>query len=134
MNPVLLVIGAVLVGGAALVHVFIFTLESISWQRPATWRRFGLRSQEDADTVRPMAFNQGFYNLFLAIGAAAGIVMLFVPATQQAGFATAVFAAGSMVSAAAVLLISSPALARAALTQGLAPLLGVLALVLAALL
>ena len=35
--------------------------------------RFGIRSAEDAAIVRPMAFNQGFYNLFLAIGIVAGL-------------------------------------------------------------
>ena len=38
--------------------------------------RFGLRSAEDAAIVRPMAFNQGFYNLFLALGIAGGLALV----------------------------------------------------------
>ncbi len=54
---------------AALLHVYIFIMESITWTQPATWKRFGVTSQADADTTRPLAYNQGFYNLFLAVGA-----------------------------------------------------------------
>ena len=33
-------------------------------------------SREQAETIRPMAFNQGFYNLAHAVGLFVGIVML----------------------------------------------------------
>ncbi len=46
---------------AALVHVWFFALESVLFERPTVFRRFGLRSAEEAAVVRPMAFNQGFY-------------------------------------------------------------------------
>lgn len=120
-------------GLAALIHVYIFYLESIAWSKPKTWKTFGLKSQAEADTVRPMAFNQGYYNAFLAGGIIVGIILLFTPGTQQAGFAVAVFAALSMVLAATVLITSSPKLARAAVLQGAAPLIGIVLLVLAAL-
>jgi len=81
----LAVVGSVFVLLAAVIHVIIFVMESVLWSRPATWRRFGLRSQDDADTTKSMAFNQGFYNLFLAIGAALGIVLLGSPDWAQAG-------------------------------------------------
>ena len=71
-----LILGLVFAGIAALIHVVIFRLESIVWSQPATWKRFGLRSQQDADVVKPMALNQGFYNLFLAIGTIVGIVLV----------------------------------------------------------
>ena len=54
---------------AAALHVFIFTMESVTWTKPATWKRFSIASQADAETTKPLAYNQGFYNLFLAIGA-----------------------------------------------------------------
>lgn len=133
MNTALLVVGSIAVGIAALIHVYIFVLESLRWSRSATWRVFGLRSQADADTVKPMAFNQGFYNLFLALGAAAGITLMATSRTA-AGLTLTLFAAGSMVAAALVLLISSPKLARAAAIQGVAPLLGIVLLGLALLL
>ena len=124
------IIGSVFLFIAAAIHVLIFFLESILWSKPATWRRFGLRSQEEADTVRPMAFNQGFYNLFLAIGVGAGLVLLGSGNTA-AGIALSIFAALSMVLAALVLITSSPKLARSAALQGVAPLIGVVFLVLA---
>jgi putative membrane protein len=131
MNPVLLTIGSIFVGLAALVHVYIFYLESIAWSKPRTWRSFGLTTQAEADTVKPMAYNQGYYNAFLAGGAIVGLALLTTPGVQQGGWALALFAASSMALAATVLITSSPKLARAALLQGAAPLLGVIFLVLA---
>ena len=59
---------------AALLHVYIFTMESITWTKPKTWKTFSITSQADAETTKPLAYNQGFYNLFLAIGALIGII------------------------------------------------------------
>jgi len=130
MNTGLLVATTILVGIAALIHLYIFVLESILWRREKTWRTFGVSSQADADVTRPMAYNQGFYNLFLALGALIGLVLLWL-GMPEAGAALVFLAAGSMVAAALVLIISSPKLARAAAIQGLAPLLGIIALLLA---
>jgi putative membrane protein len=126
MNMPLLIVGSVLVGIAALIHLYIWVLESLLWKRPSTWRTFGLRSQEEAETVRPMAFNQGFYNLFLAIGVKLGLLWFWVWHDPFIGTTLILFAAGSMVAAALVLILSSPKLARAAAIQGLAPLLGII--------
>lgn len=131
MSDVFLVIGAIFVGLAAVIHVFIFVLESVLWTRPATWRRFGLRSQGEADAVRPMAYNQGFYNAFLALGAGAGLVMIFSANVRPEGTALAIFVLLSMLLASVVLVTSNPKLARAAATQGVAPLIGLIFLVLA---
>lgn len=131
MNTALLVAGSVFVGLAALIHLYIFYLESIAWSKSRTWTTFGLRSQEDADTVQPMAYNQGYYNAFLAGGILVGIVLLVTPATQQGGYALIVFAALCMVLAAVVLITSNARLARAAAIQGAAPLIGVVLLLLA---
>ena len=127
---ILAIIGSVFIGLAALVHVYIFTLESISWSTPKTWKTFGLKTQEEADITKPMAYNQGFYNLFLALGSGTGLVLLLATPLTQAGFALAVFGALSMVLAALVLITSSPKLARAAVLQGGAPLIGTVLLVL----
>ena len=131
MSGVFLVIGAIFVAIAALIHVFIFVLESVLWSRPATWKRFGLRSQEEADTVRPMAYNQGFYNVFLALGAGTGLVMIASANVKSEGIALSIFVLLSMLLASVVLITSNPKLARAAITQGAAPLLGLIFLVLA---
>ena len=122
-----LILGLVFAGIAALIHVVIFRLESIVWSQPATWKRFGLRSQEDADVVKPMALNQGFYNLFLAIGAAVGLVLV-ATGSVDVGRALVLFATLSMVAAASVLIISNARLARAAVTQGAVPLVAVVLL------
>jgi putative membrane protein len=129
MHTVLLVIATVFAVLAAVLHVVIFRLESIAWSTPAVWKRFGVASQADADVVRPMAYNQGFYNLFLGVGALLGAILLWTP-VAQAGFGVALFATGSMLAAASVLILSNPKLARAAITQGTFPLLAVLFLLL----
>ncbi|MBC7589525.1 MAG: DUF1304 domain-containing protein [Salinibacterium sp.] len=126
----LTIVGSVFIFIAALIHLAIFFMESVFFSRPAVWKRFGMTSQESADIVKPMAFNQGFYNVFLAIGGGIGLVMIGSPAFEQAGFGISLFAASSMVAAALVLISSSPSRARAALVQGMTPLVGILFLVL----
>ena len=68
--------GLVLTGAAALLHVFIFYLESVVWTTKAR-AVFGTSAAE-AEATKEMAFNQGFYNLFLAIVTAVGIVLVAV--------------------------------------------------------
>jgi putative membrane protein len=58
---------------AALIHVWYFVMESLWFSRPAVWRRFGLASADEARIVHSFAFNQGFYNLFLAAGVGIGL-------------------------------------------------------------
>ena len=125
---ILTIIGAVFLSLAALIHVYIFYLESIAWSKPKTWKTFGLTSQSDADTVKPMAYNQGYYNGFLALGVIVGLVLITTN-VAQAGYALAIFAGSSMVLAATVLITSNARLARAAVLQGAAPLIGVVLLV-----
>lgn len=131
MNQALLIGALVFVGLAALIHFYIFYLESIAWAKPSTWKTFGLRTQADADTMRPMAYNQGYYNAFLAAGIVVGIVLIHTPGMLQAGVALVLFAAACMILAATVLITSNKKLARAALIQGAAPLVGSVLLVLA---
>lgn len=109
---------------AALLHVHIFTMESLTWTRPATWKRFGVATQADAETTRPLAYNQGFYNLFLALGAliGAGAVLLGQPVV---GWTLIFTSCGSMLLAAAVLALTGRKYLRAAATQGTTPLLAV---------
>ena len=124
----LTIIGAVFLSIAALIHLYIFYLESIAWSKPKTWKIFGFASQSEADAVKPMAYNQGYYNGFLAIGVIIGLVLLTTN-VAQAGYALAIFAGSSMVLAATVLITSNAKLARAAVLQGAAPLIGVALLV-----
>lgn len=129
MSTVFLIIGTIFVAIAGLIHVFIFLLESVLWNRPSTCRRFGITTQQDAEVLRPMAFNQGFYNVFLALGAFAGLVMLAANSVQQAGVGLSIFVLLSMLLASIVLLFSNPKLARAAALQGAAPLIGLVFLI-----
>ncbi|MEO3931692.1 DUF1304 domain-containing protein [Micrococcaceae bacterium Sec7.4] len=109
---------------AALLHVYIFTMESITWTRPATWKRFSITSQADADTTRPLAYNQGFYNLFLAAGALAGTGAIALGHTAV-GWTLVFSSCGSMLLASIVLALSGRKYLRAAATQGATPLLAV---------
>lgn len=129
MSNAFLIIGSVFLGLAALIHLYIFFLESVVWSKPSTWKNFGLKSQAEADTVKPMAYNQGFYNVFLGIGVGVGLILLATSTLSQAGLALAIFAGASMVLASVVLITSSPKLARSAAIQGVAPLLGIVFLV-----
>ena len=126
----LLILGCVFAGLAALIHVYIFVLESVRWTHPSTRRVFGT-SAEDAETTRPLAFNQGFYNLFLAIVTVIGIVVA-VAASVPVGLALMLAGTGSMLAAALVLILSDRSKARAASVQGLFPLIAVVLLALAA--
>lgn len=123
--PVVAVVFAAL---AAVLHVLFFVMESVLWTRPAVWQRIGLRSQQDADTTRPLAYNQGFYNLFLAIGVVVGLALL--PSHRDAGRAMVLFGCGSMVLAALVLLSTGKDKLRAAAIQFLPPAIAVVLTVL----
>jgi putative membrane protein len=119
--------GLVFAGLAGLLHVYIFTMESLTWTSPRTRAAFGTTAEE-AETTKLLAFNQGFYNLFLAI--VTGIGIAAVALGHNAIGAALVFAGvGSMASAAVVLLASSPDKARAAVTQGTFPVIAVVLLV-----
>jgi putative membrane protein len=128
MNTTFVIIGSVFVFLAALFHLYVFFLESIAWTRPRTWKIFGVANQADAETIKPMAFNQGFYNLFLALGAGVGLVLL--PVNPWAGFGLIVMATGSMILAGTVLLFSVKGSARSALLQAVPPLFGLVFIVL----
>jgi putative membrane protein len=116
-------LAAVFVALAGVLHVYIFVLESAWWTRPKTWKRFGLTSQAEAETTRPLAYNQGFYNLFLAVGAILGLFFYF-GGSEEAGTALVLFSTASMVLAAVVLTTTGPGRLRSALTQGTLPLIG----------
>ncbi|MCV7278695.1 DUF1304 domain-containing protein [Mycolicibacterium flavescens] len=111
---------------AALLHVYIWVMESFTWTSPRTRATFGL-TEEQALATKELAFNQGFYNLFLAIVTAAGIVIGGL-GYNYVGIALIFAGVGSMLAAAVVLLVSSPDKARAAVVQGVFPLIAVVLL------
>jgi putative membrane protein len=121
------VIGLVAVIVAALIHLWFFVLESLWFMRPAVYRRFSIESEADATVVRSFAFNQGFYNLFLAVGVAIGIALVALR-NPAAGEAILLFACGSMIAAGVVLYLHNPRFLRAAAIQVVPPLIAVIAI------
>ncbi|SFR93876.1 putative membrane protein [Microbacterium sp. cf046] len=122
------IIATVFAALAALLHVYIFVMESVQWTQPRVWKRFGVPDQAAADTTKPMAYNQGFYNLFLAIGAILGLILYWAGSDgnplRVAGLTLVLFSLGSMVAASLVLLTSGGKYLRPALIQGTLPLIG----------
>jgi putative membrane protein len=114
-----MLIAAQLVAGlAAVLHVVFFVFESLLWTRPDVYARFGIGSAEQAETIRPMAFNQGFYNLALALGLFVGIVMLGRDGSPGVvGKTLVLFATGCMVVAGVVLASTGRSYWRAASIQ-----------------
>ncbi|UOQ57899.1 DUF1304 domain-containing protein [Leucobacter allii] len=127
----MIVAGWVLAALAALLHGYIFYLESVAWASPRARAVFGTTAEEAAAT-RELAYNQGFYNLFLAILVVLGLAL--GAAEPAVGLALVLAGTGSMLAAALVLGISSPAKRGAAVKQGALPLLAVAALTLGSLL
>ena len=115
--------GLVFAGLAALLHVYIWVMESLTWTSARTRATFGI-TEEEAAATKELAFNQGFYNLFLAIVTAVGLV-LWAFGYYDAALALIFAGTGSMLAAALVLLVSSPDKARAAITQGILPLIAI---------
>lgn len=112
---------------AALVHVWFFVMESLWFMRPTVWQRFGLASEADARIVRSFAYNQGFYNLFLAAGVVIGFALVAL-GDPASGRAIALFACGSMIAAGVVLYLNNRSFLRAAAIQAVPPIVAVLAI------
>jgi putative membrane protein len=121
--PIIAVAAAVLAG---LVHAWFFVLESLWFERPNVAARFGLRTAEEISAVRPMAYNQGFYNLFLAAGIAGGL-LLIATGNAVTGRPIVLFSCACMVGAGVVLVTSNRHFAAGAALQALPPLVAIVA-------
>ena|SRR5690349_11714270 len=115
----------VLAGLAGLLHVYIFVLEALRFDDPGTRKVFRIEA-EHADAVRPWAWNQGWYNLFLAVGALAGAGLGLADHDWAAPLV--VLSCGSMTAAALVLVLTDRRMLRSALVQGTIPTVALLAL------
>lgn len=116
------------------VHVVVFLAESVFWLKPLIYERVvekinapvGVDYYEQAQILEVLFLNQGFYNLFVALGGIAGFV-LYRTGRQQAGITligyVCLFALG-----AGLTLALSAATYIAAMVQGLPPLLALLGL------
>jgi putative membrane protein len=119
----MVIAGLVFAGIAALIHVYIFVLESLIWTTPRARATFGTTLEQSQQT-HELAFNQGFYNLFLAIATGLGIILI-ATGNLPVGATLVLVGTGSMLAASLVLVLSSPAKARAAAVQGVPPLIAV---------
>lgn len=109
---------------AAALHVLIFCMESLWFMRPAVYRRFGAATLDEAKAIRLFAFNQGFYNLFLAIGVFIGLGLLQAGGNTFVGQTLVLFGCACMVGAGAILRLSAGRrMLRAAVMQATFPLL-----------
>jgi len=121
-----LVAALVVAGLAAALHVYIFAMESLWWTTPRVRATFGT-TEEQAQVTLKLAFNQGFYNLFLALVTTVGIVA-HSRGSDAVGEALVIAGVGSMLAAATVLILSDPTKASAAIKQGALPLAALLLL------
>jgi len=92
-----------------------------------------VRAAEAAELTRPLAFNQGFYNPFVAILTAVGVGLIMADTAAPAGFALVTAGTGSMLAAPLVLVASDHRRARPAVIQGVLPAITLVALLVAAL-
>ncbi|WP_084130325.1 DUF1304 domain-containing protein [Demequina sp. NBRC 110055] len=125
----MLTFALILAALAAALHVYIFWMEAFAWETPRVRATFRT-SESEAATTKVMAYNQGFYNLFLAVVTIVGVVMLAADGAS-AGWLLVVAGAGSMLAAAIVLVAKDRSYARAAATQGTLPLLALATLAIA---
>lgn len=109
---------------AALLQVLIFCMESLWFMQPKIHQRFGAATTADAEARRLFAFNQGFYNLFLALGIFTGLALLHFGGNVLVAQTLVLFNCACVLGAAVVLFTSAGSLLlRAAVMQGLFPLL-----------
>jgi len=121
MNMVTQVFGII----AVIFHVVAFVLESFLFRRTAV-QVFLLGHPEPAPGVRLWAFNQGFYNLFLAAGPAAGLIA-YHAGQVQVGRALVIYGCAFMAACGVVLFVSDRRLWRSMIGQSLPPLIAVIA-------
>jgi putative membrane protein len=85
-----------------------------------------LRKLEPAAGVRLWAFNQGFYNLFLAVGPVAGLIAYYA-GHQSVGRALVIYGCAFMAACGAVLFVSDRRLWRGMIGQSGPPLVALIA-------
>ncbi|UTT63564.1 DUF1304 domain-containing protein [Microcella humidisoli] len=125
----LTLIGLVLAGMAATLHVAFFVLESVLFRLPFGRRLFGVRAEHDSPPLRLFAVNQGLYNLGLGIVVFLGIVLVAIDAGSIAGVAVIVTGCAIMgLAGAGLALTAPPRMIPIALAQGVPPLLAIVAL------
>lgn len=110
---------------AVVFHVVAFVLESFLFHRSDV-QTFLLGRPEPAEGVRLWAFNQGFYNLFLAAGPVAGLIAHYAGYTDV-GRTLVVYGCAFMVGCGIVLFISDRKLWRSMIGQSGPPFIALIA-------
>jgi putative membrane protein len=110
---------------AAVGHLAAFLMESFLFDRPAV-QRLLLRQSEPSRGVRLWAFNQGFYNLFVAAGAIIGVVV-WASGNDTVGRTLVIYTCAFMAAAGVVLFVSDRRLWTGMLGQSVPPLIGLMA-------
>ena len=113
---------------AVLFHVMAFVMESLLFHREDV-QKFMLGRPEPAPGVRLWAFNQGFYNLFLAAGPVAGLIA-YHGGNVDVGRALVIYGCAFMAACGIVLFVSDRRLWRSMIGQSGPPLIAVIATVL----
>jgi putative membrane protein len=110
---------------AVLFHITAFVLESVLFDRPSV-QSFLLGRPEPAAGVRLWAFNQGFYNLFLAAGPVAGLIANYA-GHEAVGRALVIYGCAFMAACGGVLFVSDRRLWRSMIGQSGPPLVALIA-------
>lgn len=110
---------------AVLFGVVAFVLESFLFHRPSV-QTFLLGKPEPAPGVRLWAFNQGFYNLFLAAGPAIGLIAYWA-GNESVGRALVIYGCAFMAGCGVVLWVSDRRLWRSMIGQSGPPLVALIA-------
>lgn len=111
---------------AVLFHLMAFVLESVLFHRSDVQVLMQGQPAQSQD-VHKWAFNQGFYNLFLAAGPVAGLIAYYA-GNVEVGRALVIYGCAFMVGCGIVLLISDRTRLRAMLGQSGPPLIALIAL------
>jgi len=114
----------IFIGLTGILHILFFKMESLDFMKPEVFERFGL-TLEGASYVRIWAFNQGFYNLFLALGL---FYALYLISTNRRvrGEAISYFILCTVIGAGTVLALSTPDKMLAGCIQAFPALLGMI--------
>lgn len=116
------------------VHLSVFVIESLLWLNPVVHERALTKLNapteagfyEQAQMLEVLFFNQGFYNLFVALGGVAGLVLYRLGKPQQG--ITLVCNMCLFAFGASLVLAYSTVAYLGAVLQGLPPLLALLGL------
>lgn len=119
-------IAKIFAGLAGLIHILFFLMESVLWLNPAVHSVFLVESVANAELLDVYVKNQGYYNLFLALGMLAGLWMM--TQRKDAGRILVMYLCLVMIGAAIVLRFTIPGMTAGPFIQGVPPLIALIAL------